>query len=180
MDKKESFNQNNLLYSLPTIENKLCEIKQVTGRSASFITHEDNWRQIEFINNIFQDKIQIQITEIDNIYRDFRKGIGFEKVYVRNLIEDPFDGIDLSLERLKEELQITSNGTDFSFYNESVAVNGFCFILADRTIIYGVTQNNQVKYLCLENCSTISNGIKSFARKYNLTIVDWRKMTVIK
>jgi len=87
----EYMNPNDILFTIPTLNNSLPNFKDKTDSCASF--HEDEWRQIEFISKDQKSSIDKEIAKIKDIYDNFSHKsetyTAFKNVAVRDLINQP-------------------------------------------------------------------------------------------
>ena len=73
-----------LLFSLPTLEDRLPAGEQVEGVPAgAFHLHEDDWRQVEFVGMGEQRLVETELHTLRSFAAQHRKGMGFTEVYVR-------------------------------------------------------------------------------------------------
>ena len=181
LKKIETVDPKDILFSMPTINNDLCEIIDCETQNL-YLINEDDWRQIELIEEINSDNINEELAGIENIYKNhYVEGVGFNKIFIREKVEAPLSGNKISLDALKQELNVTKNYDGFSFYNANgMAKNSFAFEIENSLIVYGLTSGNHVIFLCISGTNALSNSLLDFMKKTNLVCVNWCKMEIIK
>src|SRR4029450_353454 len=76
-------NPKELLFSLPTLEDRLPAGEQVEGVPAgAFHLHEGDWRQVEFVGMGEERLVETELHALRNFAAQHRKGMGFTEIYV--------------------------------------------------------------------------------------------------
>ena len=175
LNKIEMINPKNLLFSLPTINDSLFQSENVNSTENIFQIHEDDWRQVEFISTNHQSKITDELNSIKEIYRNHKKGDGFDKVHIRNLIEQPLISENIKLQELIENFRIAKKFDGFGLLNtKSRARNGFAFQTDSENIFFGqVSEDEKVLFLCLANNEVSTETLRKLIDIHNVVFVDW-------
>jgi len=179
--KDTTINVNDILFSIPTIENTFPNFEgEVDSTGLSIL--EDDWRQIEFISKDQMSSINTEIDSINYIFdQKSHKGptyIGFKDIYVRKLIKAPlFIPMSTIITYLGDPDSKISGLNVFN--NVGKVKNGFSFI-NKGVKYYGVKDNaNNVTSLCLyeaesdEFLSRSIEKISKFLKSQNLLLVHW-------
>ena len=128
-----------ILFSLPTINDRMCVLRKTNSLEGMLVIHEDDWRQVEFISNRLLGDIAAEINSIKAIHATSRQGSGFNKLHVRKLIEEPIDSNVVRCSELKKIFNISKEFTGFGIANPmTVAEHGFAFETTDGLQFYGV------------------------------------------
>jgi hypothetical protein len=171
-----------ILYSLATISDDVgAAAGDVLPSEKIFAIHEDDWRQVEFISQGFAHEIQLEITDIQNIYQNERSGVGFKKVHVRKRIPNPFASSPITLSDLQNIFHPQEKFESVGFQRTRGTIpNSFAWKLDRNLILWGVTDNDgKVARLCIrgipesENSARFSEVFSSFDNQYKMTFVDW-------
>lgn len=183
----QTINPNDLLMTVPTIENTFPDAENKTDSNNLKIL-EDDWRQIEFVSKNQKALVHQEIDSITYIFEhEISKGkdySAFKKLHVRRLITKPvsivFEKIKSYLGNPKSDVAgITVNG------NNGQVQNGFS-MSSKGLNYYGVKDNsNNVSVLCFYGADTEKDLVKStdklakFLEQENLYLVDWIHRKVI-
>ena len=183
----EYMNPNDILMTIPTIENTLPSTTEEEIADFNLEIMEDDWRQIELISKEFLPQIDQELESINSIFEndtsDMGEGmIAFRNLHVRNLIPSPIkssitksaflESFSNSLEgtlsfmqygRVKDGLYIETNS--FRFYGTET--NG----KLDCIGFYGMNNFDQIE--------TFKKELKAFMSKNNLVLVDWFPRLVV-
>src|SRR5262245_22763368 len=54
-------NPKDILFSLPTINDRMCALEKVPSLDGLLLIHEDDWRQVEFVSETFRREIDAEI-----------------------------------------------------------------------------------------------------------------------
>lgn len=177
----QTINPNELLMTIPTIENTFPDFENKTDTNNLKIL-EDDWRQIEFISKTQKTLIDQEIDSITYIFEhEIHQGkdySAFKNLHVRRLIinpiSTPFDKIKSYLGDTENEIAgITVNG------NNGQVKNGFS--LSSKGLNYYGLKDDKgtVTTFCFYGADTDKNLVKSidkvskFLATENLYLVDW-------
>ena len=177
----QTINPNELLMTIPTIENTFPDFENKTDTNNLKIL-EDDWRQVEFITKDQKPLIDQEIDSITYIFdHEMHQGkdySAFKKLHVRRLIKKP---ISISFEKIKNYLGDTENeiaGVTVNGNNGQVK-NGFS-LSAKGLNYYGVMDDKgNVVAFCFYGADTDKDLINSidkvskFLTTENLYLVDW-------
>ena len=183
----QTINPNELLMTIPTIENTFPDFENKTDTNNLKIL-EDDWRQIEFVSKNQKALIDQEIDSITYIFEhEMHQGkdySAFKNLHVRRLITKP---VSLTFEKVKSYLGDTKNeiaGITVNGNNGQVT-NGFS-ISSEGLNYYGVKDNsNNVSVLCFYGADTDKDLVKSIDKvskllaTENLYLVDWIHRKVV-
>jgi hypothetical protein len=179
-EKKETVGINDLWFSVPTVSNEFPQTLSSEDDTEDILNiHEDDWRQIEFLNTSALSEAKNEIQHIKAIFdTDSKKGDGyvlFKRCHVRNQIGDPKLAIDFLA--LKNLLNPTT--TNKLSINGSIVRNGFSFTTTS-TVYYGLAVNDTVTTLCIAQWSESTiDEILSIVRTLDLIFVNWYQGEII-
>ncbi len=159
----QTINPNDILMTIPTIENTFPDFENKTDSNNLNIL-EDDWRQIEFISKDQKTSIDQEIVSITYIFEhEMHQGkdySAFKNLHVRRLITKP---ILLSFEKVKSYLGDTKNEIAGITVNGNggQVKNGFS-ISSEGLSYYGINDdNNNVSVLCFYGADTDKDLVKS-------------------
>jgi hypothetical protein len=177
----QTINSNELLMTIPTIENTFPDFENKNDTNNLKIL-EDDWRQIEFISKDQKTSIDQEIDSITFIFEhEMHQGkdySAFKNLHVRRLITNP---ISLSFEKVKNYLGDTKNEIAGITVNGNggQVKNGFS-ISSEGLNYYGIKDdNNNVSVLCFYGADTdrdlakSTDKISKLLATENLYLVDW-------
>lgn len=165
--KVETIDPNELLYSLPTLEDALPPMREPDSRPA-YAIHEDDWRQREFVSRQFAGEIELEFSEIRSVRRE-QVGLGFTRVHVRSSVREPLRAVGLSLDDISTALGgIESIGLAVG---DGHVIDGFAFPLPGGAA-YGRMACGSVEILGLHEDAE-PGGLREVANERALIFVDW-------
>ena len=171
MRKIERVDPNEILFSLPTIENALPPMEPEPPEGAAegaAALREDDWRQVELVAGTFAVEIAGELEAIRAIHQDERRGAGFAKLHVRERIPQPLAGVTLRVEDVRAALGSPVR-QELAVGNGRVA-GGFAFA-ASEGFVYGRQDGGAVVELGLANAP--ANALVALFRAHGLVLVDW-------
>ena len=136
-----------ILFTLPTICDGLpTYVKANQPLEKYYVTHEDNWRQFEYIHKQFEKEVNQEISSIESIIKNNKVGIGYNQIHVRKKITDP--KVKLSLRKFIEYFPEKIKIQKLAINNQKVE-NSFS-IEYDGVNYFGKTDSkNVIQYLCM-------------------------------
>lgn len=142
------------LYSIPTMMRKLPYMDEESVFDAfTCEIHEDDWRQIEFIQQKDLPETLIELQAISTIWENYRQELqnhtfAFEQLHIRTKIDQP--NLNISLKTLQSIIQAPSIGAlcmsgqeDGQYVEDGFAIN------SPTAIFYGIAYEDQIKTLCM-------------------------------
>ena len=174
---------NELLYSLPTINDTLAGVENPDSLEDIAVFREDDWRQFEFISNTLEAKVISELKAIEQIYENHREGAGFNQLHIREAIQEPFSEKKISLISLKDSFTIKKEYSGIAFNNAAATiVNGFALRTESGWLLWGQldNDNNLINLNLSETDNSSIEGIAekldSFTQKHKLYIVNWPRL----
>ena len=181
---------NTLVFSLPTISNELPPIQEGSTKlnKRVFEMHEDDWRQWDILPWIHADAIDRNFAAIKNIYDNYSNShdgfISFNKLHVREGLDNPFEGGQLKLSLIYDDFSHAEKCEGVSFSGVAgVVKNGFAVNLHNGLVLYGVSLNDNVLSFSVFPTNYEEMALEELAdvlSKYHLCIVDWCSMKMYK
>jgi hypothetical protein len=175
-------NPKDILFSLPTINDRMCPLKKVNSLDGMLVIHEDDWRQVEFVSDTLLGDVETEFRSINTIYETKRKEFGFTGIHIRKLIETPIEDEAVPFDALKNLFIISREFSGFGFAScMAVAEHSFAFETQNGLRFYGLlTQKGNVVFLCLANTDGFAGKVGDMAKAFNLVGVDWCKCQTIR
>lgn len=183
------------LYSIPTMMRKLPYMDEQSEFNAfTCEIHEDDWRQIEFIQHKDLSEALIELQAITIIWENYRQELqnntfAFQQLHIRTKIDQP--NLNISFKTLQSITQTSSIGAlcmsgqeDGQFVEDGFAIK------LPMAILYGIAYEDQIKTLCMrphsktdliaqgvtDNASaslTHQQLIQKITQTFNLFYVNW-------
>jgi hypothetical protein len=170
-----------ILYSLASIHDELPKIVDASLENV-FVTHEDDWRQNEFVSEKFRQQVEQEFSAIRQIYQTYRKGNAFKSIHVRKLIPAPLDGVELSLSELKQRFEVAHEYSGIAFSSAAAVVeNGFAFKISDQSIFWGkISEQGIISALCIQSDVDPRNPevMVAMLKAKKLLYVDWNRCSL--
>lgn len=174
---------NELLYSLPTINNDIAGVQNASSLENVAILREDDWRQFEFIDQSNELLINEELNDIKNIYENHREGAGFKNLHLRQKIVSPLEKAELTISILEQSFDLASNYKGVAFNNAAATIlGGFALKTNSDWLLWGqVDGAGVITALNLtqmeeSNVASIANKIDTFLEKHKLYLVDWPRL----
>jgi len=93
MESECRVNPQEVLFSLPTLNDALPGLSNLMADKNTVMMHEDHWRQFEFVEERFKTVIDDELTAIAAIWRNqsvsFGSSTAFRSIHIRKLISRP-------------------------------------------------------------------------------------------
>lgn len=183
----QTINPNNVLMTIPTIENTFPTFEDATD-SNNLKLIEDDWRQVEFVSKDQKALIDRELDSINYIFEhEMHQGkdySAFKRLHVRLLITNPISiSLDKLLKLLSDNNKVLS-GISISG-NVGQVKDGFS-LSSDGMNYYGLKDDrNNVSVFCVYGAQSNEawkksiDRISKFLEKENLFLVDWVHRSVI-
>lgn len=169
----------NVLFSLPSICDRVPGPCPTPVTGAECILHEDDWRQFELVANENSIAIKEQFAAIRKIHEDHSAEIGWEKVHNRTAPDPPIPG-SFTIQRLQQVLGEKFERAGVTFIGEKFQMNGgFSLKIEGEIALYGELQDDNVIVLgisemhCLGVTDESINALVKLAQSYDLELVHW-------
>jgi hypothetical protein len=170
----ERIDPKHLLYSLPTICDRLPAAEGPIADGREVVLREDDWRQFELVSEVFRAEVEQEVAAIRAIHERERVGIGFRNLHVRSMLPHPIEGGRVLLEdvqalvvdRPRRTLRFDGTGKQVS--------DGFGFPFEEGRVLYGVLSNSGVLVLGFHPAPPRElASLRAFAARTGLLAVDW-------
>jgi hypothetical protein len=167
-----------ILYSLPTINDRLPE-EDVVADGSEMVLTEDDWRQFEFVSLALRYVVEDEIGAIDQIHHDHRRGMGFEEIHARR-IDRPVD--DLPVDAVAQ-LELEAAGPLRLDRHGHRVRGGFAHTLPGGWLLYGTADGGEITTLALHPTEDapppdVVNALDELAAEHGLLLVDWCRCAV--
>lgn len=176
-------NPNELLYSLPTINNDIAGVEHASSLENIAVLREDDWRQFEFLDQRNESIVNQEFIAIENIYKNYREGVGFKQLHLRQKIEAPLQDVKLTLNMLEASFDIVHVYEGVAFNNAAATiVGGFAMQTKDGWLLWGqVNESGQVSALNISqtkdsSIDQIADKVDTFTEKYGLYLINWPRL----
>jgi hypothetical protein len=143
-----------ILYSLPTICDRVPKPDPVLVSTVSFDMHEDDWRQIEFVDAslapVVEEQRRLIRDVVDNHSRRDTDGhpIGFDKLHLRTEPADPLPH-GITIRRLVEVIDADTAYGGVAFPGRPYVVSRSFAFGTGSLVCYGLAEGGLVKVLGL-------------------------------
>jgi hypothetical protein len=174
----EQINSSDILFSLPSICDRIPALGDGPLMGNECVLHEDDWRQFEFVSCQLVAESDAEIAAIRRIHEQEHASVGWRNIHVRRRPDPPI----LSL-MTRERLGHFFGGLSFrgvSFRGaRSPIMSGFSFRSADGLECYGVEEGGRVTVLGVVQDAPASpparsaDSLAKIAREFDLELVDW-------
>ena len=171
-----------ILFSLPTINDRMCALQPAKSLDGVLVIHEDDWRQVEFVSENLIGAVETEIQSIRKIYETRREGGGFTGIHIRKLVETPIPIGTIPYPALRNLFDASKDFKGFGISScTAIADHGFAFETAEGLRFYGVSdRDGGVVYLCLETADGLAEKCGELLRTFNLVCVDWCRCRIIR
>ncbi|MFN8529573.1 MAG: hypothetical protein U0670_13250 [Anaerolineae bacterium] len=187
LSKIESVSPKEVLYSLPTICDKLpSTLPNTPAQGKVFQIHEDNWWQTEFMTEQHKALIESEMIEIARIYQNHKVGMGFNKIYVRREIANPLgDSVRLKDVHMLVEANLKPfDSVSYARYTD-VIPGAFAWDLGSF-VLYGCADQKHVTRMGIDfagRTAPVTEGlideVTGIMQAFDLLLVDWPRMRVV-
>ncbi len=183
----QMINPNDILMTLPTIENIIPETNQDQKETLNLEILEDDWRQLEFISREFLELIKKEIDSINLIIKNESVNVGdemtaFKKLHVRTSIPKPLKN---GIEWMEFEKEFSSIKTGTLSFNQYGRINHGIYMEVSDFNLYALLQDSKITTLGFYGLSswdkldTFKTEIKKIMNQHNLVLVDWKARMIL-
>jgi hypothetical protein len=176
----EMVDPSKILYTLPTICDRIPAIGHGALVGDECVLHEDDWRQFELVSRQLAAESEEEIEAIRRIHSQERVDeIGFRKIHVRSRPDPP---IIAQLTRIDLESafgdELTYRGVRYRDAISPVA-SGYSFRAADGLECYGVEEDGRVTVLgIVQHMPELppfrsADALAQIALQFDLELVNW-------
>jgi hypothetical protein len=174
----EKIDPRDLLFSLPSICDRLPALGSGPLAGDECLLAEDDWRQVELVSRVFAAECDAEIAAIRRIHEQASVGLGWREIHVRKLPDPPISA-PLTLADLDRAFGgVTLRGVAFHGAGAPIA-SGFSFKTADGLECYGVAEDGRVSVLgIVQDVPTAPptrsvDALAGIAREFDLDLVHW-------
>ncbi|MCE9548027.1 MAG: hypothetical protein K8T25_21345 [Planctomycetia bacterium] len=167
-----------ILFSLPSIFNALAPLSTLTLVGDELILHEDDWRQVEFVSNSFQDEIEEEIASIRRVHQDEWANPGWRNMHVRTRPTRPIVS-RLTLSGLAKSNNV-ARVREVSYRDaESPIADGYSFSVCDGLFLYGTAPGDVIEVLAVAPMAKeppsrdVVERLAQVAQDFDLCLVNW-------
>lgn len=171
-----------ILYSLPTLCDRLPAMEPAAADPDRLELHEDDWRQVELVCVELTGVVADQFAAIRRIHDEQSvDGVGYRTLHVRTGPEAPLPR-PVPLHRLRETLapQRTYAGVGFRGA-PGAAIGSFAYGYGPVDL-YGLSVDGAATVLALRTTgpgSALPTGLGTVMRTFGLILVDWCRCTAV-
>jgi len=175
----EKVDPGTILFSLPSICDRLAVIGDGALAGDECILSEDDWRQLELVSRHFAADADAEIAAIRRIHEQEVAQVGWRKIHVRRRPDPPI-AAPLTRKDLDRAFHggITFRGVSYRGARSPI-VSGYSFRAADGLQCYGVEEDGRVTVLGIAQDTPASPPFRSaqalaeVAREFDLDLVHW-------
>lgn len=184
LHKVEYINPQDILYTLPTISDKLPDMAGTALFSAFELSiFEDDWRQNEFLPSAAQPLVTQEVAAIQRVWTEFGdlsdSGFqSFKQLHVRENIGEP--GLSLDFARLQAVLGTLPPGSLKIHDQPGCVRNGFVLQTAAAHYYGLLEEGTTVTHLCMAQVEEDALAeVQAVNQAFNLVFVVWYHAQVI-
>lgn len=166
--KVEKVDISDLLYSLPSICDRLPAVTDAAPEDDDLVLAEDDWRRLELVSRAFAAEADAEIGSIRLINEQESASVGWKKIHVRKRPDPP---IVSTLSR--EDIDEAFGGVTFQgvYLAGSAVLGGFSFRAGDLAC-YGIEEDGAVTVLGIAQ-SGEAEALAPLAYRFDLELVNW-------
>jgi hypothetical protein len=175
----ERIDPSNILYSLPSICDRIPPIGAGGLSGSECVLAEDDWRQLELVSRLFATDADAEIASVRRIHEQERVDVGWREIHVRSRPDPPIAG-SLTLEHVERAFggSVTYRGVSYRGASSPI-VSGYSFRAADGLECYGLAEDGRVRVLgVVQNVPEpppidSADALIEIAREFDLDLVHW-------
>lgn len=186
--QSQAIDPGKILFSVPTLSDEIAEVEALPGQPPkdALVFHEDDWRQVEFVQASQLPELKRILTEYKAFEAQNRTGAGWKNVYVRKLksrlvIQDKNGSgrvAQLVKGKVRNSLVLASSG---GYGNVK---RGFAIDLGGNISLYGTSEDSGISTLAASmgshpDDSRLTKAFSVLQKDLNLVLVDWRAQVVL-
>ncbi len=168
----EQVNPSDLLYSLPSICDRLPTVSDTPPGAGDLALYEDDWRQFEFVSRVFAADADAEIAAIRAIHENESDGVGWKKIHVRKRPDPPIVSTLSRADINRAFGNATFRGVCVA---GSVVVAGYSFQAGDFQC-YGIEKNGAISVLGIASVAAGEEVVDTLARlaeEFDLELIHW-------
>jgi hypothetical protein len=191
LSRVRSVSAHDMLYSLPTLNDRLPAVDRAGGGLDLLQLHEDDWRQVELVSADLSGVVASELAAVRRVYDEHAVTgadggpIGFRDLHVRSRPEAPLiPPLPRTAIRQMLPAHHTFAGVGFAD-GVGIAVDSFAFRYGPISL-YGLADGEAITVLGLQigrARSTAANDtaarLEGIMRTFTLTLVDWCRCAVV-
>lgn len=171
----------NVLFSLPTINDEIGVVKARDTTGDIFTVHEDDWRQQEFVARKHLEMVRKELAEVEKIHKTQRNGAGYKRMHIREGLPLPLDSTGLTVSGLWDSFEFNQQfgGLAIEHYNGLVE-GGFAMEAAGIGTLWGeLDENGNVACLNITlpegqaDFGAVQGPLTPFCTRHKLVLVNW-------
>jgi hypothetical protein len=170
--KVEKVDLSDLLYSLPSICDRLPAVADTPPGTDDLILAEDDWRQFELVSRAFAGDADAEIAAIRAIRENESAGVGWKKIHVRKRPDPPIASTLSRADINRAFGCVTFRGVCLA---GSPVVSGFSFRAGDLQC-FGIEENGAMRVLGIDRVAAGEEAVGALARiahEFDLELVHW-------
>jgi hypothetical protein len=175
----EKMDPRNILFSLPSICDRLAAIGNEPLSGDECLLAEDDWRQVELASREWVSESDAEIEAIRRIHEQARAEIGWREIHVRSRPDPPITA-RLTLKDVNRAFAdgLAVRGVSYCGARYRI-VSGFSFKTDDGLQCYGVEETCLVKVLgVVQNAglrppARSADSLAQIAREFDLDLIFW-------
>lgn len=177
--RKESISLDDILYSLPSICDRIPAVGSNPLKGDECILAEDDWRQFELVSLAFSEESDKQIEAVYRIHEEEGAAVGWRKIHVRSQPDPPLDAMltRADLERAFGR-PLAFRGVAYQGASSPI-VGGFSFRAPDGLQCYGIEERGQLTTLAIDQDlpehppQHSAEALARLAKDFDLELIRW-------
>lgn len=168
---------NRILFSLPTIGDRLPTVVEAPARGDFFELHEDDWRQVELVSSQVLEAVDAELAEVARVHREARVEWGWSRMHVRREPARPLGETGIPLDRLRGRFRTDARRFDGLRMKgeEGLVQGGFAFETGSLLAVYGQEERGVLTCCGIVPRSAPADAepLAAFCADAALWLVDW-------
>lgn len=175
----EKIDPGNILFSLPSICDRLAPLGNGPLTGDECLVVEDDWRQFELASRQFTAECDAEIAAIRHIHEHARAEVGWRECHVRRCPDPPISST-LTLDDINRAFggELAFRGVGYREANSPIA-SGYSFRAADGLECYGIEENGRVSVFAIVRelpsspSAHSADALAKIAQTFDLYLVNW-------
>lgn len=168
---------NRILFSLPTITDRLPSVVEAPAKGDFLDLHEDDWRQVELVSSGALEAVDAELAEVSRVHRESRVEWGWSRMHVRREPARPLGDSKIPLDQLRARFRTDAHRFDGLLLKGEggLVEGGFAFETGSLLVLYGQEQRGILKCCCIIPRSAPADvkPLAEFCADAGLWLVDW-------
>ncbi len=168
---------NRILFSLPTIVDRLPSLVEAPAKGDFLELHEDDWRQVELVSAGVLEAVDAELAEVSRVHRESRVEWGWSRMHVRREPSRPLGDARIPLDRLRGRFRTDARRFDGVRLKgeDGLVEGGFAFETGSLLAVYGQEEAGVLRCCGIVPRAAPADAapLAAFCADFSLWLVDW-------